>query len=192
MIWFTGDTHYGHTNIIKPDYADRPYKHVDEMDEALIANHNAVVGKNDVVYHVGDVSFHRDPVRTANILRRLNGELNIVWGNHDKTMRKRYPDLVGMFKKTGDLYEIKVPDPDAYHGEQRIVLCHYAMRVWNKSHYGAWQVYGHSHGSLKDDPNALSMDVGVDANDYRPISYEEVKAHMARKNWKPVDHHRKR
>jgi hypothetical protein len=26
------------------------------------------------------------------------------------------------------------------------VLCHYAMRVWNRSHHGAWHLYGHSQG----------------------------------------------
>ena len=36
--------------------------------------------------------------------------------------------------------------------EQDIVLCHYAMRVWQKSHYGAWMLYGHSHGTLPDNP----------------------------------------
>ena len=50
--FFTSDHHFGHRRII--DYCGRPYAHVDEMDEALIANWNARVGHSDVVYHLGD------------------------------------------------------------------------------------------------------------------------------------------
>ncbi|MFK5004710.1 hypothetical protein ACI4AP_29375, partial [Klebsiella pneumoniae] len=72
---------------------------------------------------------------------------------------------------------------------QRIVLCHYAMEVWNKSHHQAWHLYGHSHGSLPDNPNAKKFDVGVDCHNYTPLSYQDVKNIMARKNFKPFDHH---
>jgi calcineurin-like phosphoesterase family protein len=65
------------------------------------------------------------------------------------------------------------------------------MKVWNKSHHGAWHLYGHSHGSLPDDINSLSFDVGVDSHDYKPISYEEVKRIMKKKIFKPLDHHGK-
>lgn len=40
---------------------------------------------------------------------------------------------------------------------QRIVLCHYAMRVWNHSSHGAWHLYGHSHGRLPSVDASLSM-----------------------------------
>ena len=63
------------------------------------------------------------------------------------------------------------------------------MKVWDHSHYGAWQLYGHSHGTLLDDSDSLSMDCGADCNNYYPFSYEDVKAHMAKKTFKPVDHH---
>ena len=76
--------------------------------------------------------------------------------------------------------------------KRRIVLCHYAFRVWNKSHRGAWHLYGHSHGSLPDDPNSLSFDAGVDCHEFTPISYERVKEIMAEKRFLPVDHHGER
>lgn len=60
-----------------------------------------------------------------------------------------------------------------------IVMCHYAMRVWDRSHYGAWHLYGHSHGRLPPSEE-LSMDVGVDTHDFRPYSLDEVYAHMRR------------
>ncbi|MEN9358901.1 MAG: hypothetical protein RL095_436 [Verrucomicrobiota bacterium] len=47
QIFFTGDQHWFHENIIK--YTQRPFQNVEEMHEELILRHNAVVGKNDVV-----------------------------------------------------------------------------------------------------------------------------------------------
>jgi calcineurin-like phosphoesterase family protein len=55
------------------------------------------------------------------------------------------------------------------------------MRVWPHSGRGAWQLYGHSHGNLPDDPLSLSMDVGVDSHDFCPWHFEEVKKIMEAK-----------
>jgi len=76
-------------------------------------------------------------------------------------------------------YELKVPDEETGRGMQSIVLCHYAFRVWNKWRYGAWNLYGHSHGSLSPLPQSLSLDVGVDCHDFTPLSYTQVKAIMS-------------
>lgn len=57
------------------------------------------------------------------------------------------------------------------------------LRVWRGSHRGNWHLYGHSHGTLPDLEDKLSFDVGVDAHDFHPLSYEEVKAIMAKKTW---------
>jgi calcineurin-like phosphoesterase family protein len=57
---------------------------------------------------------------------------------------------------------------------QPIVLCHYAMRVWNRAHHGAWHLYGHSHGKLPEAPTSLSMYVGVDTHDFRPWHFDEI------------------
>lgn len=59
-----------------------------------------------------------------------------------------------------------------------IVLCHYAMKVWPQHSRGTWQLYGHSHGNLPDDPLSLSMDVGVDSHDFRPWHFDEIQAIM--------------
>jgi calcineurin-like phosphoesterase family protein len=63
------------------------------------------------------------------------------------------------------------------------------MRVWNHSHHGSWHLFGHSHGTLTDDTDSLSLDVGVDCWGYSPVSMEQLDAKMATKTFKPVDHH---
>lgn len=179
-VFFTADTHFGHSNVIR--YCNRPFKDAQEMDEVLINNWNRVVSKEDTVYHLGDFAF-ADARRWSQIVLQLNGRIHLIRGNHDKQIPS------SLFESVSDIKEIKVDDPDSPHGKQVIILCHYAMRVWSKSHYGAWQLYGHSHGTLENNPHLLSIDVGVDTNNYFPYSYEDVKVAMFKKNYKPVDHH---
>ena len=52
------------------------------------------------------------------------------------------------------------------------------MRVWNKSHYGSWELYGHSHGTLE--PIGKQLDVGVDTNNFYPYSFEDIKKRLDR------------
>lgn len=183
--FFTADLHLGHKAVL--GYSNRPWSNVDDMNEGLINNWNEVVDEKDDIYVLGDISF-LSPEKTVNALRRLKGNKYWIFGNHDYKLKHREA-LLTWFKWGKDLAEIKVPDPDAYKGAQRIMLLHYPMVTWNKSHYGAWNLHGHSHSSLPDDPHSLRMDVGVDAVGYFPISYEDVKKFMAKKLWKPVDHH---
>lgn len=180
-IWFTSDTHYGHGRVI--EYSRRPYDDADEMDEALITNWNSVVRPGDLVYHLGDFSFHRLE-KSVRIAKRLAGQKYLVLGNHDKRMR-RERELMSQFVWARDLEQIDVDG-------QKIVLCHYAMLTWNQSHRGSWQLHGHSHGSLSEHPGALRLDVGVDPQKYYPVSFEQVREVMARKKFEPVDHHGQR
>ncbi len=176
--FFTSDTHFGHANIIK--YCHRPFINVKEMDSVLIARWNSTVRPEDTVYHLGDFSFGPP----ENYLRRLNGQIRFVSGNHDRGMARVRQEKKWNYKVVWlpDLAEVEVE-------EQKIVLCHYAMLVWNKSHHGTWHLYGHSHGTLPDNPNSRSIDVGVDVHDFRPIAFDEVAMYMAKKTWKSVDHH---
>ena len=102
--------------------------------------------------------------------------LILIPGSHDEDFAAKLPHL---FKTVSPLLDIKV------HG-QGITLCHFAMRSWKSSHYGTWSLFGHHHGRLPVDEFTLAMDVGVDPNNYRPVSFEEVRAHMATKKFVPI------
>ena len=187
-IWFTSDLHIGHKNVI--EYANRPFTSVEEMDATIINNWNLFIAPEDTVYVLGDVVFLKLHEAVEKV-SALNGHKHLIFGNHDKPLKKKQAFL-GLFESSRDYAELKIADKDAKDGVQRIVLLHYAMKIWNKSQHGAWHLYGHSHGSLPDDPHALSLDVGVDAWDMKPVSYDQVKARMKEKTWVPVDHHRPR
>ena len=177
-IYFTADTHFGHKNIIK--YAKRPFNNVEEMDYRIINNWNSVVGKNDTVYHLGDFALC-SKTKLDYILNLLNGSICLIRGNHEKSAEA----CKSRFRWIKDYYELNVRDEDFHKGKQTIVLSHYAFRVWNKSHWGTYHLYGHSHGMLEDDEKMLSFDIGVDCHNFKPLSYQEVKNIMQQKNWTP-------
>jgi len=196
QIFFTSDSHAGHANIIRFDNAalepilgrkPRPYRSVEEMDGAMVALWNSVVGPRDIVYHLGDMCLHKDAREAAAWRRQLNGQIRLVLGNHRSVDRILVRE--GLVESLTPEFELKVEDPDAPGGSQLIVLSHYAHRVWNKSHHGSWHLFGHSHGSLPDDPTARSIDVGCMLFDMKPIPYAQVKSIMSTKRWQPIDHH---
>jgi calcineurin-like phosphoesterase family protein len=164
MIWFTADEHYNHENIIK--YCNRPFKDAQEMNDALIRNHNRVVNGGDVVYHLGDfVMGDEDSAR--HIISQLNGRHVFIRGSHDKWLGELHHGI----------YELRIDATDARHIDGTdipnvITLCHYAMRMWHKSHYGSIHLFGHSHGRLE--PMGRQMDVGVDCWNFYPVSLEQV------------------
>lgn len=152
------------------------------MNEGLIEKWNSRVRPGDTVYHCGDFAFMKDPAAISAIVKRLNGQILLIRGNHDYSDTLK--EVTG-FAWIGASYQCKM----AKVGDQMVFCSHYAMRIWDHSHHGAFSVYGHSHGGLPDDPNLLACDVGVDAHDGYPVSFEELKAIMAKKSFVPIDHH---
>jgi calcineurin-like phosphoesterase family protein len=152
--FFTSDTEFNHKNIIK--YCNRPFDNVEEMNHAIINNWNSVVKKKDIVFHLGDIG--RD---CETLVAQLNGTIYYVKGNHDHDSKAPY------------IREIQIEDlKDEYGNKQLIVLCHYSMRSWNKSHYGSFHIFGHHHNNLE--PYGLSFDVGQDTHNFYPYSLDEI------------------
>jgi len=170
--WFTADTHFGHAKII--DHSRRPFVGVDEMDAALIHNWNAVVRPNDDVWHLGDFNF-RGTHETAYYAKQLQGRIHLVWGNHDDGYARKAASL---FASVQDVKYLRL------YGE-KIYLSHYAHRVWRSSNHGSWHLFGHSHNCLPS--YRRSMDVGVDAQRYAPVSFEAIGAYMLTQD--STDHH---
>lgn len=164
MIWFTSDLHLGHRAII--NLCNRPFDTVCEMNENLINNFNSCVRRNDTVYILGDIA-HRTPVEEINILiSRLNGKKILCKGNHDKIYN---PEL---FDSIYDFLEV------ALNGIN-VSLMHYPMMEWTKSRHGSLHLHGNIHS--KGDCNLqqrnegiLRYDVGVDANNFYPVSIEQI------------------
>lgn len=157
MYFFTSDEHYLHHNII--EYCTRPFSSIEEMQDEFIKRHNSVVTSKDITVHGGDFTL-ANRNKAENIIKQLNGDHIFVKGSHDYWLGKKHPLQIWEKKIEG----------------QYIVVCHYAMRRWARSHYGAWHLYGHSHGVLP--PMGKSWDIGVDNNNFYPVSFEQIKEIM--------------
>lgn len=171
MIWFTSDLHLGHANIIHS--CQRPFETIEEMNQTLIHNYNSMVAKNDTVYILGDLSF-RIPVEEANdLIRKLKGKKILIRGNHDK----QYDPT--LFEGIYDFYELK-----GFY-KYPIILMHYPMLEWPKSRQGSLHLHGHQHNKFEynermKQADILRYDVGVDANDYFPVSLNSIKDYMTK------------
>jgi calcineurin-like phosphoesterase family protein len=192
-IFFISDLHVGHTNVIGFD--GRPFKDTDEMHLEMIKRWNSVVGDEDIVYFLGDLSFAGTSL-TKWFTYSLKGKIWAITGNHDDMRKLRSLDRFEDVHEYGT--EIGVKDEDSLlsrgsHGYQKIVMSHYPILSWNKSHYGAWHLHGHCHGGLvKTMPDYYRrkvMDVGCNMIDYTPISYVQVKAIMDNREIARVDNH---
>lgn len=177
-LWFTSDTHFGHANII--EYSKRPFKNVEEMDEALIRNWNERVKPGDLIFHLGDFAFMK-PMQILDLLGKLKGIICYIDGNHDMNFNAAcIAQLDGRYY--GDRVELSVDDPDIdEEHRQLIILDHFPIESWHHAYHGAWHLHGHCHGHLPSRENQARLDVGSDVHSYAPISYLEIKAHMAKK-----------
>lgn len=178
-IFFTSDTHFNHENIIK--YCNRPFVNAAEMNEALIKNWNNKVRPEDLVFHLGDFMMGK----TANfwdVRCRLNGEIILVVGNHDWGMFETVSgNIEDAFKDIYNELAINI-------NGQKMYLNHKPMLCFDGSRKDkpTWQLFGHIHTQkYASDLNygdhlranllfPSQYDVGVDNNDYAPVSFEEV------------------
>lgn len=174
-VFFTADWHLGHTNIL--NFCNRPFKNIDEHDTALIANANNVVGEKGVCYHLGDFAF-KNETTVVEYRSQLLGEWHFVSGGHDRWIAKSSITIIEPPLLTLN-FETSYKHPLA------VVLCHYAMRRWDRSHYGSYHLYGHSHGSLPG--YGRSMDVGVDCWNYTPVSLRYILDVLRKEG--PTTHH---
>lgn len=169
--WFTADTHFGHNNIIR--YCNRPYSNIHEQDESLIHLWNEKIQKEDIVYHLGDVAFTCSMEYALSIMKRLNGTIHLIIGNHDTLALKMNNIRPNTFASINQMNEIVVED-------QKIVLLHYPMTTWHWAYKGSWQLYGHVHGKIKNE--GKSLDVGVDCWNYSPVNMDQLRDAMKNKN----------
>jgi len=180
-LFFSADHHFGHDNIRK--YARRPFATVREMDDVMTEKWNAKVPEDGLVIYVGDFMMTRNvnPIKQRRTL--LTGKIVLIRGNHDpddpSVFTPNRDRLAGVFDAVCDLLYLSVRESGHKKREQyrNIMASHFAMRVWNKSHWNHWHVYGHSHGGLP--PQGKSWDVGVDNNGYAPVAYADLRDIMA-------------
>lgn len=172
-VFFTSDTHFNHSNIIR--FCNRPFNSIEEMNETLIRNWNNVVSPDDIVFHLGDFCLG-GAVEWTKLLDRLNGYIYLILGNHDlKNIRQGF---ISRFEHVSMQMRIMVD-------KQVVYLNHYPFLCFDGGYKDVWQLFGHVHTRPNntgiDAPRLQHLyptqyDVGVDNNNFMPVSFEQIRA----------------
>lgn len=165
--WFSSDYHWAHRNILA--YDKRPFTEIEKHDIHIVQEHNKLVKAGDNFYFIGDLAFIKKKEQLAwieNLLMQMNGNLFFIKGNHD------HKDTIKLYEKYGTYLGEK---KTLTIGEDRVTLNHFPQRSWDKSHHGAFHLYGHHHGDLEHTFWGRSMDVAVCIWDYKPIEWQFIK-----------------
>lgn len=199
-IWFTSDWHLGHGNIIK--LCNRPFKTVEEMDEAIIGNFNDTVKDGDMIYHLGDICLGNWNNYKDKIKHRL-GFTNwcYIRGNHDSST------IIDRLKASIACNIYDYWEAFLLESKQMLVMSHYPFEDWNGRYKGSIHLHGHTHGQLQINkakdmteirkgnhhvwqnsceikpidtliPNRF--DVSVECTDYKPIHIDEILAKVVK------------
>lgn len=175
-IFFTSDTHFGHSNIIK--FCDRPFKDIEEMDYKLIEAWNKKIPADGLVFHLGDFAWGGYEF-WKKIREQLNGDIILIKGNHDQKNMSTTAEQE-LFKHVTWQMLIEIEG-------RKLWLNHFPFLcyagVYREPKKLVYQCYGHVHSGLdkkgQDLPRLvhtypMQYDVGVDNNNYEPISWEEL------------------
>lgn len=208
MIWFTSDTHYHHVNICRgasvwPNKAEtRNFDKLSQMNDAIVNAINRHVSHDDTLYHLGDWSFG-GVQNVWKFRQRINCQtIHLILGNHDQHIKKNKSLIVSeedrvYFDSLG-LYEVDIHPQDLFTSvqgyleletdDQILVLSHYPMEEWlEMDRKGGVMLHGHCHHKIDNcETNTLykRMDVGLDWQEFRPYSFDEIIKTMSKRDKK--------
>lgn len=171
-VFVCSDPHYSHKNLIKSlstwkSGAHRDFKSVNHHNDTLVNNINKTVGKDDVLFLLGDVAFGGFENVRLFMDRIICDEVHLILGNHDKHIQTNRDNIQKCFTSIHTRL-------DVYIDGEMFILDHYPIREWEGCHKGTYQLYGHQHNLPEarfSNGTGRTMDVGFDGHpEFRPYN----------------------
>jgi calcineurin-like phosphoesterase family protein len=207
-LFFTSDTHYGHSNICSAttnwtgaENMTRKFSSLDKMNDELVFWINQRVGENDILFHLGDWSFggfeNIEEFRNRIVCKNIH----LVLGNHDHHIERNKDGIQRLFASVNHYVELDVRRPSEFAKDRmdkfNFILMHYPIASWNNMNSEVMHLHGHVHlPPHQRIAEGRAMDVGVDGNGLEPISLNEVYSLLDKQPIKklslPKDHHEAR
>lgn len=200
-IFFTSDSHFSHSGICRgvSHWSDlrgtRDFKSLGEMNDAIVAGINAVVGPDDYLVHLGDWSFGGFESIVEFRKRIVCKNVILFLGNHDHHIKNNKDGVQDHFKYVSsyDLLDIRKPVGNEVKKYQ-FVCCHFPIASWEGMNKKIPHLHGHVHLPAKlKIHDGRAMDVGMDGNNLKPYSLNEIlkimKDRPVRNLILPKDHH---
>lgn len=172
-IYFTSDLHLSHNKDFI--YKARGFNSIEEHDEELIKRFNSIVTPEDDLWILGDLMLG-DNDEGIKKIKQLNGNLHIIYGNHDTNARiLRYAEELDNAEIHGFATTFK-------YKKKQFMLSHYPTITSNMDDGGApikakvINLCGHSHikNRFKDMDKGLIYHVEIDCHNNFPISLDEI------------------
>jgi len=179
-VYITSDTHFGHKNIVRgvtnwrtqdgevPVDSTRDFQTIEQMNQRLIDGINGVVGQDDTLIMLGDVSFGGFDNIGIFLERLVCHNIHLILGNHDTHIDKDRDFVQKRFLSVQHYLEVNIEGKD-------FVLCHYLLQSWNGLNKGIIHLHGHVHlPENRKFGNGKRLDVGVDGNGMDPYSISDI------------------
>lgn len=163
-VYFLGDMHFGHRNILK---YRKKFKTIKEHDDFIIANINKTVTKRDKLILTGDNCFGEEGFESLKRIKCPN--IHFLFGNHDDyriDYKKIHPNIQWV---SGDFKykEFWVSHIPIHKGEMR----------------GKFNIHAHLHEGIIDDFRYFST--SCEQVGYTPISLQEIRKKLDKRK-KPL------
>lgn len=156
------------------------------MNEIIIENWNKVIKPEDIVYHLGDVMLNDDR-EGINCLRRLNGKIYILTGNHDTSNRiQKYVNISPNILHLGLAVIINYKNYKFYLSHYPTITSNFDE---NKSLVNRIiSIAGHSHtqNKFKDMDKGLIFHAELDTNNNKPWLLDDIITELKNYNKEPV------
>ena len=149
-VFITSDTHYAHKNICRgvtdwrtqdgeiPVGSTRDFETIEQMNNRLVNGINNVVGQDDTLIMLGDVSFGGFENIGIFLDRLICKNIHLILGNHDTHIENDRENIQSRFLSVQHYLEVNIND-------KNFVLCHYPLQSWNGLNKGVIHLHGHVH-----------------------------------------------
>jgi len=179
-VWITSDTHFGHKNLVRgvtgwrtqdgqiPIDSTRDFQTIEKMNQQLVDNINNMVGQDDTLIMLGDVSFGGFDNIGIFLERLVCHNIHLILGNHDHHIDNDRDYVQKRFLSVQHYLEVNIEGKD-------FVLCHYPLQSWHGLAKGVIHLHGHLHlPKHRKFGDGKKMDVGMDGNDLEPYSITDI------------------
>lgn len=160
-IYFVGDLHYNHENVIKFD--NRPFNSVNEMNEFIVKNLKETLKPNDILFDLGDMFWKESDDNIRKVLEEIpTKNIYKIIGNHDN-YQLFSKNLRGYFIEVGDIFDVNIKYLDQNY---KVILSHFPLITWQSKAYGSIHLHAHCHGNLdkfNNDSTDLRADIGFNS-----------------------------
>lgn len=171
------------------------------MHKVLVKNFNHYVPRHGVTYFLGDMGMCSNGLLKS-VITQLNGVKILIRGNHDGKMDSMYEagfdvvlekaqisigsdiitmthcPLKGVFRE--DTTGMRGSDgTENWHGENR------HKNKYSIEDFGQFHLHGHIHSTPWKNTKKIDdrqFDVGVPANDYKPVSISQIVSWISKYN----------